>query len=135
MAAARDLGLIPGRAKLILFVFFAPSDCPACLRESAIWQQGAVEIRNLAVIGVMDRAEPGAARFFLGGAGIRFPVLLNPGSALRNAFGLRLTPEKLLVDRSGNVILSSPPDRTIADQVDFARRLRAACGAAEFARP
>lgn len=124
LLSLRDRYLDAGvHAHLTLFVFFAPTDCPACLKESAVWEKLALEGKslNLAVIGIVDRCSERESEAARRQMGITFPVLLDANSVLRPTFGIVRTPEKILVNERGVVILTDPGNQTPEAQLAFER--------------
>jgi peroxiredoxin len=103
---------LPGdsESEYTLFVFFSPTDCPACLRESAVWQRLFQERDHLhlSVVGVVGQCSREEAEMARRQLGITFPLLFDVNSVMATAFGLQKTPEKILLDRHAKVVLASP---------------------------
>ena len=116
-----------------LFIFFSPTDCPACLRESIIWQRlfearDALHLSVIGIVGQCSRQEAETARSQLG---ITFPLLFDVNAVMARAFGLERTPEKILVNRTARVILTSPPYQKEEMQQRFEQEVRQSVGIAE----
>ncbi len=116
-----------------LFIFFSPTDCPACLRESIIWQRlfearDALHLSVIGIVGQCSRQEAETARSRLG---ITFPLLFDVNAVMAPAFGLERTPEKILVNRAARVILTSPPYQKEEMQQRFEQEVRQSVGVAE----
>jgi peroxiredoxin len=138
MSSAHQLSLLDLKHRYIaaepdkrftLFIFYSPTDCPACLKESAAWERlaSAGPSLNLSVVGIVDRCSNQEADSVRHSMGLTFPVLFDQQSVLRMLYGILRTPQKVLVDRSGKVLLTSPPDQTPEAQDAFEHQVRAVC--------
>lgn len=101
-------------SEFVLFVFFSPTDCPACLSEAVLWQKMHVDSQrlNLCVIGVMNHPDKTEAEQFLKQLGITFPVFFDSMAFFKNKYRIGETPEKVLIDSQGETLLISPGSRT-----------------------
>jgi peroxiredoxin len=116
-----------------LFVFFSPTDCPACLREAAIWQR-LFEERNslrLGIVGVVGQCSRQEAEMARRQLGITFPLLLDVNSVMTTSFGFQKTPEKILVDRHAKVLLTNPANQKEEMQRLFEHEVRQKVRAAD----
>jgi peroxiredoxin len=138
MRSTRQLSLLDLKHRYIaaepdrrftLFIFYSPTDCPACLKESAAWERlaSAGPSLDLSVVGIVDRCSSQEADSARHDMGLTFPVLFDQQSALRILYRILRTPQKVLVDRSGKVLLASPPDQTPEGQDAFEHQVRAVC--------
>lgn len=102
------------QSEFSLFIFFSPTDCPACLSEASIWQRLHVDGQrlNLQVIGVMNHPHKLEGEQFLKNLGITFPVLFDNTSLLKNKYMIGETPEKILIDSEGKTLLITPGGKT-----------------------
>lgn len=112
-----------------LFVFFSPTDCPACLREAAVWQRLFQErdALHLSVIGIVNHCSQQEAEAARRTLGITFPILLDVNSILATSFGFQKTPEKILMNKQTEVILTSPPYQQEEMQRHFEHEVRQKC--------
>lgn len=122
---------IPGESntKFTLFVFFSPTDCPACLKEALYWEKLFKERQNLrlTVIGIVDRCSRKEAEGARQHLGISFPVLFDQDGDLKRIFRIPQTPLKVLQDNEGKVMLTDFPNQFEKDQAQFVRAVEAKC--------
>jgi peroxiredoxin len=102
------------RSEFTLFIFFSPTDCPACLSEASIWQRLHADGQRLSlqVVGVMNHPNKLEGEQFLKNLGITFPVLFDNTSVLKNKYMIGETPEKVLIDSEGETLLITPGGKT-----------------------
>jgi len=102
------------QSKFTLFVFFSPTDCNFCLQESSTWQRLHTDGQrlNLCVVGIMDHPDKGEAEQFLKQLAVTFPVLSDNTSFLKAKYRISITPEKVLVNSHGEVLLISSRSET-----------------------
>jgi len=112
-----------------LFIFFSPTDCPACLREAKIWQDlfRDREMLHLSVVGIVDQCNQREAEVFAEQLGTAFPVMFDAQSTLRSSFGISRTPEKILIDKEGHVLLTDSGNKTEETQTAFNQEIRKKC--------
>ncbi|HEV3040055.1 MAG TPA: TlpA disulfide reductase family protein [Candidatus Angelobacter sp.] len=112
-----------------LFVFFSPTDCPACLKEALFWEKLFKERQNLrlTVIGIVNRCSRKEAEGARQHLGISFPVLFDQNGDLQRIFRIPQTPLKVLQDNGGKVLLTDFPNQFEKDQIQFARAVEAKC--------
>lgn len=116
-------------SKFTLFIFFTPTDCPSCLREATVWENLFRDRQSLdlSIIGIVDHGSQQEAEALQQQLGTSFPVLFDPQSTLRNVFGIRETPEKILVDRQEKVLLTDAGNQTPETQLAFNKTVREMC--------
>jgi AhpC/TSA family. len=104
-----------------LFVFFSPTDCPACLQEASIWQKLSADESSLKlkVIGIMNHSDQREGEQFLKQLQITFPVLFDNTASLKGRYHIGETPEKVLVDSKGNTLLIQPGSKTAEEKRAF----------------
>lgn len=97
-----------------LFVFFSPTDCPACLQEALIWQKLHLNSQHLdlQVIGIMNHIDKAEGEQFLKQLGVTFPVFFDNTAFLKNKYRIGETPEKVLIDSKGETLLTNPGSDT-----------------------
>jgi hypothetical protein len=112
-----------------LFVFFSPTDCPGCLREAGVWQRLFQDRKtlHLSVIGIMNHCSQQEAEAARRELGITFPVLFDANSVLASSFGFQKTPEKILLNKQDQVILTSPSYQQEEMQRLFEHEIRQKC--------
>jgi len=97
-----SLGDLHGRP---VIVNFWASWCGPCIEEMPLLKQASAEHASggLAIVGIVfqDRAE--AARAFAARIGANWPVAVDPGSAVANAYGVDAPPASFFINRSGVV--------------------------------
>lgn len=108
-------------SEFVLFVFFSPTDCPACLSEADLWQKMHADSQRLglSVIGVMNHPDKTEGEQFLKQLGITFPVFFDSTAFLKKRYRIGETPEKVLMDSQGKTLLISPGSRTQEQRVIF----------------
>ena len=95
------------QSRLSIIVFFSPNDCPLCLIEALIWREldELYESKDVSVIGIIDgKIDVRQIRMFLKSRRIEFPVLVDNGALIRQAFGVKHTPIRIIVDSSGRIV-------------------------------
>lgn len=109
-----------GRSQFTLFVFFSPTDCPACLLEASIWQRLQDNQRSrLQVMGIMNHPHKLEGEQFLKNLGITFPVLFDNTGFLKNKYRIGETPEKVLIDSEGKTLHIAPGSKTEEEKRGF----------------
>ena len=109
------------QSKFTLFVFFSPTDCNYCLQESAIWQRLHTNGQrlSLSVVGIMDHPDKMEAEQFLKQLAVTFPVLSDNTSFLKAKYRINDTPEKVLVNSQGEILLISPKSQAEDEKQAF----------------
>jgi len=94
--------LASARGRPLLLNFWA-SWCEPCRAEMPALQQLAREhaAGGLQVLAVNYRETEGAVRRFIGATGLELPVLLDREGAAAKAFGVRIFPSTIAIDRRG----------------------------------
>ncbi len=102
------------RSGFTLFIFFSPTDCPACLQEGPIWEKLHLNTQHLdlQVIGIMNHPDKAEGEQFLKELGVTFPVFFDNTAFLKNKYRIGETPEKVLIDSKGNTLLINPGSPT-----------------------
>jgi peroxiredoxin len=100
------------RGKVVLVNFWA-TWCPPCRKEmpdlEALYQQLAP--RGLVILGISDE-EASKVQPFISERKITFPVLLDPGRKVNDAFIVEGIPKSFVYDRDGNLVAQSIDMRT-----------------------
>jgi peroxiredoxin len=121
-SALREIGADPPPgAKLVLYVVFSTSDCGGCLSEAAVWeklhQQFNREGFQAVGIGHAERKENLDA--FVRDEELTFTVHWDRDETVKGRLALDNTPYKIIVDETGSVVLTDPPNNSPRRQRDF----------------
>ena len=94
-------------SRLSILIFFSPHDCSLCLIESLIWREldDEYETKEVSIVGIVDgNIDTKQTRMFCSARRIGFPVLIDKGSLVRHAFGVKHTPIRVIIDASGKIV-------------------------------
>jgi cytochrome c biogenesis protein CcmG/thiol:disulfide interchange protein DsbE len=96
-------GLEDYRGQVVLLHFWA-TFCTPCLKElpalESLWRR--YRKRGLVIVGIAaDRGHADVVREFADGAGVTFPVLLDPDGVVRNRYEVVALPMSYLIGRDG----------------------------------
>jgi len=118
-------GFLPGR-EYTLLVFFSPTDCPACLQEATQWQKLHLEGQglNLSIVGIMNHPSISEGETYIKRFKVTFPILFDNRGLLRAHYKIIETPEKLLADSTGAILLRDHSNRTQERQIAFEQAVR-----------
>lgn len=111
-----------------LVVFLSGGDCPTCLAERSVWEDLARshDPSQLKVVGVIVRTSKSEAHTFADAYNLSFPLYLDDEGSLGRLTALpQVTPFKVLIDRSGNVLLAAGPNPDITTHKDFGDKVNA----------
>ena len=122
------------QSKFTLFVFFSPTDCNYCLQESTTWQRLHADGQRLSlyVVGVMDHPDKTEAEQFLKQLAVTFPVFSDNTSSLKAKYRIGVTPEKVLVNSQGEILLISPRSETDDEKRAFEQSVKDICSREGF---
>ena len=89
----------------ILLDFWA-SWCGPCAMEAPIVDRVArrYEKKGLTVLGVNVSDSAEVIRAYAAQKGLSYPMLVDPGSAASNSYGVRQLPSLIVIDKAGNVL-------------------------------
>jgi len=106
-----------------MLVFFSLKDCAACLMEYELWNKiSQNELINVAAIAQhMDERE---LKIWIKNARIKFPVLYDRDSEVKQRFGIKETPMKLLIDNEGRILLSDRVRISSEEKKEFMEVIR-----------
>ena len=100
------------RGKVVLVNFWA-TWCPPCRKEmpdlEALYQR--FEQQGLVILGISDE-EAGKVEPFIGERKVTFPILLDPGRKVNEAFVVEGIPKSFVYDREGKLVAQSIDMRT-----------------------
>lgn len=98
-----SLGDLRGRP---VIVKFWASSCVPCIDEFPLLTSAAAahEEDRLAVVGIVVRDSPGAAREFLARMGATWPSAMDPGDAVARQYGIIGPPDSFFINRDGIVV-------------------------------
>lgn len=97
--------MIVRKSPYAMLVFFSPQDCSTCLLESSLWKY-IYEHWQITVIGVARHMNERELRIWVENEKITFPVLFDRGGQVTNLFQLRSTPQKIIIDNFGKVLVT-----------------------------
>jgi cytochrome c biogenesis protein CcmG/thiol:disulfide interchange protein DsbE len=98
-----SLGDLRGRP---VIVNFWASSCVPCVQEFPLLSSAAAAHKGdgLAVVGIVVRDSPGAAREFLARMGATWPSAMDPGDAVASRYGIIGPPDSFFINRDGIVV-------------------------------
>jgi len=100
-----DVGELIEHIPYTLLVFFSLKDCAACLMEYELWSQ-IHKMEMINVVAIAQHMDEGELKIWVENAGIKFSVLYDRSSEVKQIFGIHDTPMKILVDNTGRILLS-----------------------------
>ncbi|HXN46520.1 MAG TPA: TlpA disulfide reductase family protein [Bryobacteraceae bacterium] len=105
---------LSGLAGKVVLVNFWATWCPPCRKEMP--DLGALYARfreqGLVILGISDD-DPGKVAAFVKEHGVRYPVLLDPGSKVSTLFGAEGIPKSYVYDRDGKLVATAIDMRTM----------------------
>lgn len=101
-----------------LFVFFSPSDCPACFGEKELWAQ-VPKRANIPVYGIATHPVSRELWQWVDNNEIPIPVYLDTTFAIEDVMDFQITPLKILTDSAGRVIWADPPRQPGSQRESF----------------
>ncbi len=99
------------RGKIVLVNFWA-TWCPPCRAEMPDLQAIYNHFQDQLVILSITDEEPLKVASFVGSAGYKYPILLDPGRKVANEFRVDAIPQSFVFDRSGKLVAHSEDMRT-----------------------
>ena len=111
----------PLDAKLVLYIVFSTSDCGGCLSEAAVWDKLHQQFRaeGFQAVGIGHAQSKEDLDAFVRDEELTFPVHWDRDETVKGRLALDNTPYKILVDESGSVVLTDPPNNSPRRQRDF----------------
>ena len=93
------------RGRPVIVNFWA-SWCGPCVDEFPLLLNAAAAHRSsdLAVVGIVFRDRPEAARTFMSRMGASWPTAMDPGDAVATRFGIIGPPDTFFIDRNGVIV-------------------------------
>lgn len=112
-------------ARHTMLVFFSPQDCADCLLESSLWES-IYRSKEVAVIGIARHVDERELILWVKNAGITFPVLFDKDEDVAGMFQIRTTPQKVIIDNSGRILLRDSVRVRQSEYQEFVQLLREA---------
>ena len=106
--AGRPLSLGDFRQKVVLLNFWA-TWCPPCREEMPAMERlyQRYKDRGLAILAISVDTNVDAVKPFVDSFRLTFPIGLDPGSAVANAYEMRALPTTFLIDRTGHIVAAA----------------------------
>lgn len=117
-----DVKDIISSAPFTLLIFFSLLDCADCLLEYELWKV-IHKSRNINVVGIARHIDEKELAIWVENAKLDFPILHDRDSNVTQAFGIKNTPLKILVDQTGRIILADPVRLTENEKQEFMNSL------------
>ena len=114
-----------GDSPYTMVVFLSPGDCPNCLTEKSVWEEFSQNYKSkIHIIGIIIRSSPNEAKTFSKAFNFSFETLFDKDKLLEKRTSLpSVTPFKVLIGKSGDVILADGPNPTSLSQKEFKDKL------------
>ncbi|MXZ01164.1 TlpA family protein disulfide reductase [Candidatus Poribacteria bacterium] len=102
-----DIRSLASESKLILLIYFKPTDCSLCLIESLLWRELDENYTDdeLSIFAVTEEnINQRDIVTFANARQLKFPFLFDVGNKVKKAYGISYTPVRILIDQSKRIV-------------------------------